>query len=240
LHPKGNTDGNLLPQIRQPSIDLLAPWLWAHYGINALFKALKNRDIKVFRELLKNDVVLQAADFNTVSEELGGGGHTMLSWACKTGCTDAVEALMALPAVDVLVRVGQETILHLAASEGREAVVRELLKDSRMQQAINATGGPDNMTSLHKASGRGHWAVVHELLQCPLIDINVLDSQGRTSLQLALHGEHNAVFLKLKQSSNLLSNVSFFLLQSTYQNLECPEPTYFFVYSHLFPTRFRP
>jgi hypothetical protein len=140
-----------LQQIRNPSIDLLASWLWARHGLNSLFKALKNRDKRVLLELLKIDEVRRHVVINApVSEELGGGEHTMLSWACKTGYTEAVVALMALPEVDVLVRVGQENILHLAASEGREAVVRELLKDSRMQQVINAKGGPEEMTRYAK------------------------------------------------------------------------------------------
>ena len=77
-----------------------------------------------------------------------------------------------------------QTILHLAAKNGRAKLVSYILKNHELQMLINDKDGKGN-TPLHLATKGGHAKVVSILTWDPRVDMEILDGKGRTALDVA-------------------------------------------------------
>lgn len=88
-----------------------------------------------------------------------------------------------------------DTLLHLAAFQGNEADVRELVA---LGAIVNARGDL-GMTALHHAAIAGHTAVAERLLALGA-DRSLPDEFGQTAAQLAARGSHTELAALLRPS----------------------------------------
>ena len=87
-------------------------------------------------------------------------------------------------------------MLHIAARQGHEAVVKRLLAAPNVDvnKAIEKTRG---YTPLHLAVVMGNPAVVSALLAAPDVEVNAAADGGYTPLHLAAAGVNNLVQFKI-------------------------------------------
>ncbi|KAK7150610.1 hypothetical protein R3I93_011755 [Phoxinus phoxinus] len=84
-------------------------------------------------------------------------------------------------------RSSSDTLLHLAAEYGKEAVVYFLLRQGAKLNLKDREG----RTALHRASGRGHTAVALALVKAGA-DIHATDHTSKTPLHLAAQNQHES------------------------------------------------
>ncbi|KAK5304595.1 hypothetical protein LTR99_003658 [Exophiala xenobiotica] len=161
-------------------------------------------------------------------------GKTCLIYALEIGLLSQIKFLLAknCPHVNAADSTGK-TVLHWAASNGHEDVVRTLLGhpslDINTRQEGNTAlhyavssgqkdivgmllGHPnldlnqrnnDGKTALHSAVERGHEDVVRTLLEQLNLDRNQRNNDGETALHIAVHGGHEDVVRTLLEQPNL-------------------------------------
>ena len=110
--------------------------------------------------------------------------------SCSAGAVEVLDALVAYGA-DVNARTGGRmhvTALHLAAGQGREAIVARLLELGADIQAADAKG----WTPLHSAACHGEGGVVEQLLAAGA-DREAVDNEGRLPADEARMNGHPEV-----------------------------------------------
>eukprot|EP01122_Echinamoeba_exundans_P001139 TRINITY_DN11101_c0_g1_i1.p1 TRINITY_DN11101_c0_g1~~TRINITY_DN11101_c0_g1_i1.p1 ORF type:complete len:216 (-),score=42.91 TRINITY_DN11101_c0_g1_i1:27-674(-) len=75
----------------------------------------------------------------------------------------------------------QNTPLHWAASSGKDEAIKYLLEKGANINARNKLGD----TALHRAVWRSHLSTVQILLDCPDVDVGILNHQGHMPIDLA-------------------------------------------------------
>jgi len=95
------------------------------------------------------------------------------------------------------------TALHLACAQGLTDVVKELLKEDKLD--INLKDN-DGWTALHSAASNGQTEVVKILLEQPCIDVNARDVYGYTSLHIASANGHSKVVAELLEAKDMMIN----------------------------------
>uniref|UniRef100_A0A8C1WSW5 Uncharacterized protein n=1 Tax=Cyprinus carpio TaxID=7962 RepID=A0A8C1WSW5_CYPCA len=95
-----------------------------------------------------------------------------------------------------------DTLLHLAAEHGKEAIVYFLLRQGVKLNLKDREG----RTALHRASGRGHTAVALALAKAGA-DIHATDLMSKTPLHLAAqNGHENTVKVLVHEEKKSLKN----------------------------------
>ena len=166
-----------------------------------LHMAIEAQSAEIIKELL-NDPNINAKD---------GWGNSPLRLAIETQSTEIVKELLKAPNIDVNTKgKWKDTPLHIAVHKNVIDIVEELLKDSRLD--INAKGRFDR-TPLHVAAKENRINIIKELLksqkiytnthkkqtqtssnaipisiteQANNIDVNAIDTYGKTPLHLAV------------------------------------------------------
>ncbi|XP_059457096.1 ankyrin repeat-containing protein ITN1 [Corylus avellana] len=128
---------------------------------------------------------VQAAVVNEVNELQ----ETALYKAAEKGYLDIVKELLKYSSKETLTMKNQSGFdpLHIAASQGHNAIVKVLLDHD---PGLSKTIGPAGATPLISAATRGHTEVVNELLSkdCSLLEIP--RSNGKNALHLAARQGH--------------------------------------------------
>lgn len=102
-------------------------------------------------------------------------------------------------------RSSSDTLLHLAAEYGKEAVVYFLLRQGAKLNLKDTEG----RTALHRASGRGHTAVALALVKAGA-DIHAADHTSKTPLHLAAQNQHESTVkaLVLEEKKSLTNQTT--------------------------------
>ncbi|KAJ0398645.1 hypothetical protein P43SY_009940 [Pythium insidiosum] len=180
------------------------------YGMNSMFTAARNGDLRTVDALLDNGVGADARDARTPLFGATSGGHgdvvrlllergadvdardkegrSVLSWAALSSDASVVRLLLERGAsVDAKDKDGR-TALHWAAGWSKIDVVRLL----RERDADVEAKDTDGRTALHHAANRSQTDAVRELLELGA-DIDATDNDGRTALYQAAERNHTDV-----------------------------------------------
>ncbi|KAF8396685.1 hypothetical protein HHK36_018310 [Tetracentron sinense] len=140
---------------------------------------------------------LSGADFDTevaeirsaVVNEVNELGETALFTASDKGHLDVVKELLKYSTKESTSKKNRSGFnsLHIAASQGHQAVVQVLLDHD---PSLSKTLGPSNATPLISAATRGHTAVVNELLSKDSSLLEISRSNGKNALHLAARQGH--------------------------------------------------
>ncbi|XP_027069764.1 ankyrin repeat-containing protein ITN1 [Coffea arabica] len=128
---------------------------------------------------------IRAAVVNEVNEL----GETALFTAAERGHIDVVKELLPYTTkqgITLKNRSGFDP-LHIAASQGHQAIVQMLLEHD---PELSKTFGQSNATPLISAATRGHVAVVHELLSRDPSLLEISKSNGKNALHFAARQGH--------------------------------------------------
>ena len=128
-------------------------------------------------------------------------GVTPLMFAAKTGRLTTVQALLNIPGIDINARkTDGATALHVAASHGKDEVVKALInKDADVNITKNY-----GWTPLMCAAKHGHLRTVQTLLDIPPININARKNDGATALWVAAdHGEDEVVKVLIQKNADV-------------------------------------
>ena len=176
-----------------------------------MIAAKKNKKEAVAALLAKKDpegkvLRIPPADANIRDEK----GQTALLIALKSGHQDTVLQLIPHTSTENLNaydKFGQFP-LFVAAAEGREKVVKELLKIPAVKQNVNRVDGTGitNLTPLMAASQFGKKEVVVDLMNAGA-NVNAVSGTGRTALLFAVEGNKKDAALLLLQAANINVNV---------------------------------
>ncbi|XP_062440590.1 26S proteasome non-ATPase regulatory subunit 10 isoform X2 [Rhea pennata] len=121
--------------------------------------------------------------------------RTALHWACSAGHTAVADLLLGLG-----VPVGDKddagwTPLHIAASAGRDEIVKALIDKGAQIAIMLLENGADpdatdhfESTPLHRAAAKGNLKMIQILLRHNA-SVNIQDSEGNTPLHLACDEE---------------------------------------------------
>ncbi|XP_015586738.1 ankyrin repeat and SOCS box protein 15 [Cephus cinctus] len=125
-------------------------------------------------------------------------GETPLHECLECGALNTALLLMPHTPVDITSRYG-ETPLHIAARKNQLEMVARLLEHGEDPSLQDAGGN----TPLHLASARGFHQIVSLLVTSPLAQLEKVNDEGLTSLQVAAEsGFVNAVKLLLKAGAD--------------------------------------
>ncbi|PUU78514.1 ankyrin repeat-containing domain protein [Tuber borchii] len=130
------------------------------------------------KELLQ--VLLAHGSFNVNIQD--PGIHTPLIVAASGGWEECVRLLLDYPLVNTGMSHGV-TALHVAAMDGRDGVIRLLLKDGRFD--VNERDAVNGCTPLLLAAEAGAVSAVRALLEHEGIDVNLDNYAGDTPLYVA-------------------------------------------------------
>ena len=154
----------------------------------ALRLAVENGHLSIVERILQEKAYVELT---------GSDGDTVLLWAAESGHLAIVEQITP-EGTNVNVNatnIYQETALHLAAGNGRSAIVKRLLQKGADVNAINIS----KETALYLAARNGRSAIVEKLLQ-ECADVNATQrSNGWTALHVAVHRGYLAIVEKLLQ-----------------------------------------
>ena len=126
------------------------------------------------------------------ARELFLTGETALHRSASTGDLAAVSGLLERREDVNAPGLGSLTPLHLAAWNGRRAVVAHLLANGAQVDARTSFAGFTGQTPLHLAAAGGHGAVVAVLLASGA-DVNARGDDEETALHAAAGGDHREV-----------------------------------------------
>ena len=173
---------------REPEIDKYSfntRWTPVHAACSG--GALKT--LKLLVQTSSSSVNLQTFD-----------GESPLHCASEHGHSSVVDFLLEAGASPLLPDRFGQTPLHIAASRDNSKILQLLLRacPTATDEAVNAKdhGG---QTPLHKAAKCGATAVVKSLL-AQGADCQLLDSRGRTSLNLAAMNNHSEIIAQIASS----------------------------------------
>ncbi|KAF5191642.1 Ankyrin repeat-containing protein itn1 [Thalictrum thalictroides] len=167
-----------------------------------LHLAAQRGDVIAVKQILDdiNDQILgtlSGADFDAevadiqhaVVNEVNELGETALFIAAANGYIDVVIELLKYTDKDGVSRKNRSGFdaLHIAASQGHQAVVQVLLQHD---PGLSKTLGPSNTTPLISAATRGHTSVVEELLWKDSGLLEISRSNGKNALHLAARQGH--------------------------------------------------
>ena len=110
------------------------------------------------------------------------------------------------------------TPIHCAVWYGHSNAVQVLLTAGCSPNVVN----PEDRTPLHLAALKGYPNVAEVLLNHPEIDINALDKQGRTPLEVCKQGrsvQHDEVARKIEMASRQPRQIEVLLMDGERENL---------------------
>ncbi|XP_059296381.1 ankyrin repeat-containing protein ITN1-like [Lycium ferocissimum] len=116
-------------------------------------------------------------------------GETALFTAAERGYIDVVKELLPYSTKEGITTKNRSGLdpLHIAASQGHQAIVRLLLEHD---PELSKTVGQSNATPLVSAATKGHTAVVHELLSKDSNLLEISRSNGKNALHLSARQGH--------------------------------------------------
>lgn len=154
---------------------------------------------------------LSGADFDaevaeiraSVVNEVNELGETALYTAAEKGNLEVVKELLKYSNKETIMRKSRLEFdtLHIAASQGHDAVVKLLLDHD---PSLCQTRSQGNATPLITAATRGHTAVVKELLSKDSSLLNIPRSNGKNALHLAARSGHVEIVEALLKEEPLL------------------------------------
>ncbi|KAK1409511.1 hypothetical protein QVD17_36037 [Tagetes erecta] len=155
---------------------------------------------------------LSGADFDaevaeiraSVVNEVNELGETALYTAAEKGHLEVVKELLKYSNKETITRKSRLEFdtLHIAASQGHDAVVQLLLDHD---PSLCQTRSQGNATPLITAATRGHTAVVKELLSKDRSLIDISRSNGKNALHLAARSGHVEIVKALLDKDPLLA-----------------------------------
>ncbi|CAD6238329.1 GSCOCG00008429001-RA-CDS [Cotesia congregata] len=169
-----------------------------HQGRSALHilassTILDSNNKKEIELLIK--ILLEAGADPTLKNDRG---ETALHESLEYGALNTADILMPHTPTGIISRYG-ETPLHIAARKNHTEVVGKLLKNGE-DPSIQDAGGN---TCLHLASARGFHQIVSLIVTSPLAQLEKVNDEGLTALQVAAEsGFVNAVKILLKAGAN--------------------------------------
>ncbi|XP_008555254.1 ankyrin-3 [Microplitis demolitor] len=156
---------------------------------------LDNNNRKEIELLVK--ILLEAGADPTLKNDRG---ETPLHESLEYGALNTADVLMPHTPTGIISRYG-ETPLHIAARKNLTEVVSKLLKNGEDPSIQDASGN----TCLHLASARGFHQIVSLIVTSPLAQLEKVNDEGLTALQVAAEsGFVNAVKLLLKAGADPL------------------------------------
>lgn len=154
---------------------------------------------------------LSGADFDaevaeiraSVVNEVNELGETALYTAAEKGHLEVVKELLKYSNKETIMRKSRLEFdtLHIAASQGHDAVVKLLLDHD---PSLCQTRSQGNATPLITAATRGHTAVVKELLSKDPSLLTIPRSNGKNALHLAARSGHVEIVEALLKEEPLL------------------------------------
>ncbi|KAK9061217.1 hypothetical protein SSX86_018397 [Deinandra increscens subsp. villosa] len=182
-----------------------------------LHLAAKRGDLAAVKQIL-DDIdsqmvgTLSGADFDaevaeiraSVVNEVNELGETALYTAAEKGCLEVVKELLKYSNKEAITRKSRLEFdtLHIAASQGHDAVVQLLLDHD---PSLCQTRSQGNATPLITAATRGHTAVVKELLSKDRSLLDISRSNGKNALHLAARSGHVEIVKALLDKDPLLA-----------------------------------
>ncbi|XP_076925952.1 ankyrin repeat-containing protein ITN1-like [Bidens hawaiensis] len=155
---------------------------------------------------------LSGADFDaevaeiraSVVNEVNELGETALYTAAEKGHLEVVKELLKYSDKETITRKSRLEFdtLHIAASQGHDAVVQLLLDHD---PSLCQTRSQRNATPLITAATRGHTAVVKELLSKDSSLLYITKSNGKNSLHFAARSGHVEIVKALLDKDQLLA-----------------------------------
>ncbi|XP_022869874.1 ankyrin repeat-containing protein ITN1-like isoform X1 [Olea europaea var. sylvestris] len=156
----------------------------------AVKQILNDIDSQMVGTLSGEDFDQEVAEIRaSVVNEINELGETALYAAAERGHIDVVKELLKYANKETLTKKNRCMFdpLHIAASQGHQAIVKVLLDHD---PGLIKTIGPSNATPLVTAASKGHIAVVNELFakDCSLLEVS--RSNGKNALHLAARQGH--------------------------------------------------
>ncbi|KAI3793382.1 hypothetical protein L1987_36001 [Smallanthus sonchifolius] len=155
---------------------------------------------------------LSGADFDaevaeiraSVVNEVNELGETALYTAAEKGHLEIVKELLKYSNKETITRKSRLEFdtLHIAASQGHDAVVQLLLDHD---PSLCQTRSQGNATPIITAATRGHTAVVKELLSKDRSLLDIARSNGKNALHLAARSGHVEIVKALLEKDPLLA-----------------------------------
>ncbi|XP_077076981.1 CARD- and ANK-domain containing inflammasome adapter protein [Siphateles boraxobius] len=157
--------------------------------IGYLLEKDKQGVVKYSKSKKPNPEIIQPKSIRneaTSSIEQNDGDHDAILRAICSGDLHLLQEL--IKGLDVnSSRSSSDTLLHLAAEYGKEAVVYFLLRQGAKLNLKDTAG----RTALHRASERGHSAVALALVKAGA-DLHATDHTSKTPLHLAAQNQHES------------------------------------------------
>ncbi|KVI09758.1 Ankyrin repeat-containing protein [Cynara cardunculus var. scolymus] len=155
---------------------------------------------------------LSGADFDaevaeiraSVVNEVNELGQTALYTAAEKGHLEVVKELLKYSDKETIMRKNRLEFdtLHIAASQGHDAIVQLLLDHD---PSLCQTRSQGNATPLITAATKGHTAVVMELLSKDRSLLDIARSNGKNALHLAARSGHVEIVKALLENDPLLA-----------------------------------
>eukprot|EP01105_Mastigella_eilhardi_P014580 TRINITY_DN3317_c0_g3_i3.p1 TRINITY_DN3317_c0_g3~~TRINITY_DN3317_c0_g3_i3.p1 ORF type:complete len:614 (+),score=57.38 TRINITY_DN3317_c0_g3_i3:347-2188(+) len=178
------TDKRLWAALVRTTVPLETPNMCSGPGNASLHKSAHGtRPSALQLAILKHeDGVLEALAPSTV-EQCPRAVPSLLETAVRTENASAVRVLLAAGAdPNVALTARRWTCLHVAAKQGKTALVSELLQLPGIDPEARTSAG---QTALHLAVKQGHTETALALLASGSVDVNATDRHGWTALRVA-------------------------------------------------------
>ena len=142
-------------------------------------------------------------NFKQQAFERSKNGDFPIHAACKRGHTKVVKEFLQQQRLypTELLNKKSQNILHVAAENGKNNVVKAILSDSKLKELINAVDKNGN-TALHLASLHLHSNVLCSLTWNKRVDLKRRNKEGLTAIDIASSIRNN---LKSTQVCPLIS-----------------------------------
>ncbi|KAF8388941.1 hypothetical protein HHK36_025624 [Tetracentron sinense] len=181
-------------------------WKRDFQGCSPLHLACKKGSLEITRELLTLDSDLSSLQDND--------GRTPLHWAAMKGHVSILGEILStsLESAEMLTKQG-ENILHLAVKNNQYGALKYLAETPSITKLVNMPDNDDN-TILHLATARKLTTMVKYLVDRSPIDVNAVNGNGLTALDVVESDVSNS-------SKSEISNSSATLLICTLQEAGC-------------------